>query len=58
MFCFDFQITMLATTITKRGDISRTTSEESSLCCQSFGSRIYRRDQVSVMTFGTIMCLE
>jgi hypothetical protein len=49
---------MLAKTITKRRDISRITSEESSLCCQSSGSRFYRRDKVSVMTFDSIMCLE
>jgi len=52
---FNFQVTMLAKAIAKGGDLCRITSEKSSLCCQSFGSRLYRRDQVSLLIFHVIM---
>jgi len=46
---------VLAKAIAKGGDLCRIASEKSSLCCQSFGSRLYRRDQVSLMILRLIM---
>lgn len=46
---------MLAKAIAKGGDLCRIASEKSSLCCQSIGSRLYRRDQVSLLILRLIM---
>jgi hypothetical protein len=52
---FNFQVTVLVKAIAKGGDLCRIASEKSSLCCQSFGSRLYRRDQVSLLILRVII---